>query len=50
MMDRLPNLGPYPQTIEQLSEWSERVTQLDANECAVLLHKLGQHAAVVRRG
>lgn len=32
---------PYPQTIAQMGEWAEKVTQLDQRECAVALNRLG---------
>lgn len=31
----------YPQPIQQMGEWAEKVTQLDQRECAVALNRLG---------
>jgi hypothetical protein len=38
--------APYPQTIEQMGEWAEKVTQLDQQECAVALNRLDAPRAI----
>jgi hypothetical protein len=32
--------APYPMTIKQMSDWAERMTQLDPAEAVVMLVKL----------